>query len=76
MDAAFREGAITQIRIFLFAGHDTTSSTICYVFHLLRKNTRVLERISREHEDILGPAHQTAYKIQSDPNILLKLEYT
>ncbi|PPJ52103.1 hypothetical protein CBER1_09613 [Cercospora berteroae] len=76
MDAAFREGAITQIRIFLFAGHDTTSSTICYVFHLLRKNPQVLERIRREHEEILGPASQTASKIQSDPNILHKLEYT
>jgi uncharacterized ubiquitin-like protein YukD len=34
MDATFRNVAICQIRTFAFAGHDTTSSTICYAFHL------------------------------------------
>ena len=29
IDEEFRSAAITQIRTFIFAGHDTTSSTIC-----------------------------------------------
>ena len=30
MDAEFRKGAIDNLLILLFAGHDTTSSTLCY----------------------------------------------
>jgi len=29
LDEEFKENAITQALIFIFAGHDTTSSTIC-----------------------------------------------
>ncbi|KAI5365287.1 putative cytochrome P450 [Septoria linicola] len=76
MDAEFREGAITQIRVFLFAGHDTTSSTICYAYHLLRKHPKSMQRIREEHEAILGPVATTADTIKDDPNILHKLEYT
>lgn len=37
-DPMFRDFAIRQIRLFLFTGHDSTSSTICYTFHLLSQN--------------------------------------
>src|SRR5690242_8149482 len=38
LDEHFTRYAIYQIRLFLFAGNDTTSSTIVYVFHLLSKH--------------------------------------
>lgn len=38
MDPAFRTAAISNIKTFLFAGHDTTSSTICYAYYYLSKN--------------------------------------
>lgn len=76
MDAEFRKGAITQIRVCLFAGHDTTSSTICYAYHLLQKHPQSLQRIRQEHEAILGPVSQAAERIKRDPSILHELEYT
>ncbi|EME82297.1 uncharacterized protein MYCFIDRAFT_138822, partial [Pseudocercospora fijiensis CIRAD86] len=76
LDKTFKEGAITQIRICLFAGHDTTSSTICYAMYMLGKHPEVLQRLRLEHENILGPISQTASNIKSDPYSLNKLEYT
>lgn len=76
LDQEFRAGAITQIRIFLFAGHDTTSSTICYALYLLSKHPACLEQIRQEHERILGPVDAAAETIRRDPYILNKLEYT
>lgn len=76
MDSAFRAGAITQIRVFLFAGHDTTSSTMCYIFYLLEKHPHCLETIRQEHETILGPIDSTAETIRNSPHLLNKLEYT
>lgn len=63
-------------RVCLFAGHDTTSSTICYAYHLLQKHPQCLQRIREEHEAILGPVSQAAERIKQDPKILHKLEYT
>lgn len=77
MDSAFKAGVITQIRTFIFAGHDTTSSTLCYVFHLLSKHPAVLQRIQAEHDSILGTdAGAAADAIKANPHILNKLEYT
>lgn len=35
MDASFAMTARAQIKLFLFAGHDKPSGTICYTYHLL-----------------------------------------
>jgi cytochrome P450 len=76
MDAAFREGVITQIRLFLFAGHDTTSSTICYALYLLRKHPSCLRRIRAEHDAVLGPVAHAAARLRAAPHLLHRLEYT
>ena len=31
IDPIFKEIAINQSKLFLFSGHDTTSSTVCYI---------------------------------------------
>ena len=33
VDPTFKTFAISQIKRFLFSGHDTTSSTMCYIFY-------------------------------------------
>ncbi|KAK5167401.1 uncharacterized protein LTR77_007100 [Saxophila tyrrhenica] len=76
MDTEFREAAIAQIRTFIFAGHDTTSSTICYATYMLQKNPDCLAKIRKEHDDILGPLESTPEAIKNDPHVLNKLEYT
>lgn len=77
MDSAFKAGVITQIRTFIFAGHDTTSSTLCYAYYLLSKHPSSLARIRAEHDSILGQDENAAADlIKTNPHILNKLEYT
>jgi sterigmatocystin biosynthesis cytochrome P450 monooxygenase len=77
MDATFRDTAICQIRKFAFAGHDTTSSTICYAFHLLSTHPSLRRLLIAEHNDVLGRDYkQTASLINENPNILNQLPYT
>jgi sterigmatocystin biosynthesis cytochrome P450 monooxygenase len=77
MDATFRDIAICQIRTFAFAGHDTTSSTICYAFHLLSTHPSIRRLLIAEHNDVLGRDYkQTASLINENPNILNQLPYT
>lgn len=33
-DREFEQMAIDQMKSFLFAGHETTSSTLCYIYYL------------------------------------------
>jgi sterigmatocystin biosynthesis cytochrome P450 monooxygenase len=77
MDSTFKKFTMSQIKLFLFSGHDTTSSTVCWLFYVLATNPAVLSRVRSEHESILGPnASQTASVITADPFLLNKLPYT
>ncbi|TVY80769.1 Cytochrome P450 monooxygenase aflN [Lachnellula suecica] len=73
----FKSFATYQIRTFLFAGHDTTSSSICHIFYLLSKNQQTLRKMRDEHNSVLGPNPALAGSIISDnPHILNQLVYT
>jgi len=76
LDPDFKKHAITQIRVFIFAGHDTTSSAICYAIYLLQKHPDTLARLRAEHDKVLGPPEGAADLIRNDPYIVNKLEYT
>jgi len=54
LDPEFRAFAISQIRLFVFVGHDSTSSTICYILHLLATHAEALAQVRQEHDQILG----------------------
>ncbi|KAL8735163.1 MAG: hypothetical protein Q9166_001039 [cf. Caloplaca sp. 2 TL-2023] len=73
----FKQSAIDQFKTFLFAGHDTTSSTACYIIHLLSKHPAVLDKVCREHDEIYGSdTSKTAEAITKDPHSLNRLPYT
>lgn len=76
IDEEFRRSAITQIRTFIFAGHDTTSSTICYAIYMLEKHPECLARIRKEHDEVLGSIEGTPQLIKDNPHIVNQLEYT
>ncbi|KAI5366059.1 putative cytochrome P450 [Septoria linicola] len=77
LDSEFKQAAISNVKTMLFAGHDTTSSTICYAYYYLAKAPNALERIKKELADVFGPdPSQTAAKIIAEPHLLNKLEYT
>ena len=77
MDKAFREFTKTQIRTFLFAGHDTTSSSMCYTFYLLFRNPACLEKLCAEHDTVFGADYTKASSILSkQPQLINRLPYT
>lgn len=77
MDETFKNTAICQIRTFLFAGHDTSSSTPCYCYHLLSLHPHVRRRMVDELDTILGKnVGQAASRIAGNPHLLNQLTYT
>ncbi|KAL9015327.1 MAG: hypothetical protein Q9173_000055 [Seirophora scorigena] len=77
MDATFRDAAICQIRTFLFAGHDTSSSTLCYCYHLLSMHPEIRDSVALEHDSVLGPEPvQAASLLSEKPHLLNQLPYT
>lgn len=79
LDDEFRNLAIRQIRLFVFAGHDSTASAICYIFHALSNHPEALARLRHEHDEILGPNPDpaaAASKISENPRLVNNLPYT
>ena len=77
LDPEFKRAATSNIKTFIFAGHDTTSATICYVLYYLSKNPSMLQRARDEHDSVFGPDVKTVgAQLQKDPHKLNKLEYT
>ena len=77
MDSTFKKFIMSQIKLFLFSGHDTTSSTVCYIFYVLATNPTILARVRAEHASIIGlDTSKVASLITSEPFLLNKLPYT
>lgn len=76
LDPEFKQNAITQIRTFLFAGHDTTSSVICYALYLLQKHPSAFSRLRAEHDSVLGSIESTPGTLKQAPHLVNQLEYT
>ena len=77
LDASFKSWAITQIRLFLFAGHDSTSSTICYIYYLLARHPSCLARLRAEHDSIFGTDLATVPTLLLEqPHLINQLPYT
>ena len=77
IDPTFKEIAINQMKLFLFSGHDTTASTVCYVLYLISTHPDVLTQLCAEHDTVLTPnPSETASLISKDPYLLNKLPYT
>ncbi|MCJ1402698.1 hypothetical protein MMC11_005919 [Xylographa trunciseda] len=77
MEDTFKAMSMNQIKLFLFAGHDTTSSTLCYMYYLLQKNPEIQKKLHAELDDVFGTdLTKTASLITENPHILNKLSYT
>ncbi|KAK7993757.1 hypothetical protein PG989_007138 [Apiospora arundinis] len=73
----FVDRLIANLKIFLFAGHDTTAATICFMTKLLQDNPESLAKLRAEHDAVLGadPTQATQALIAS-PHLLHALPYT
>jgi cytochrome P450 len=75
--SSLRRDILDQVKTFIFAGHDTTSSTICYIIYLLHLYPDVYATLKHELDTYLPTEiEQAAEKIRADPYIINKLEYT
>ena len=77
IDPTFRAAMMDHIKIFMLAGHDTTSSTICYAAHALSQHPEALAKVLKEYDDVFGSnVTQTAARIKEDPYLINKLPFT
>ncbi|KAF1956349.1 cytochrome P450 [Byssothecium circinans] len=77
LDDHFAQYATNQIRLFLFAGNDTTSSSIVYTYHLLSKNPEAMEKLQKEHDEIFSPdTSKAANLLKEKPALLNQCRYT
>ncbi|KAK7937205.1 uncharacterized protein PG986_014073 [Apiospora aurea] len=77
--ATFKRLVIPQLRMFLYAGHDTTSSTLLYCYYLLSTHPEELEKVRTEQDEVFGRniSHQHLYEvIAKDPALLNQTPYT
>lgn len=67
----------SQLRVFLFAGHDTSSSALTYTYYLLSKHQGALELLLAEHDAVFSihPTDALA-QIHANPHKLNHLPYT
>ncbi|KAF2256296.1 cytochrome P450 [Trematosphaeria pertusa] len=72
----FLEVASAQLRLFLFAGHDTTSSVLIYCYHALSMKPEAMKRLRAEHDEVFGDVSTTAETIVKSPQLLNQLPYT
>jgi len=71
------DAILANLKLFLFAGHDTTSSTICWMFKLLQDNPDCLSKLRAEHDRVLGEDPiQAAMLLRESPQLLSNLTYT
>jgi cytochrome P450 len=73
----FNQFVIDQMKTFMFAGHDTTGSTISYIYYLLDKHPESLAKVREEHDEVFGKdITVTADLIRENPSLINKHVYT
>ena len=64
-----------RVKIFLFAGHETSSSTLCYCFYYFSKLPEVRTKARKEIETVFGKNADIAEMMKKQPTLVNKLEY-
>lgn len=75
LDPDFRRDAVDQVKIFLFAGHETSASTISYCFYYMSRNAEVGEKVLKELDVVFGRGADIGQRIKDEPTLVNKLEY-
>ncbi|CAJ2511542.1 Uu.00g071670.m01.CDS01 [Anthostomella pinea] len=69
----FIDNLVSNLKMFLFAGHDTTTSAICFMTKALQDNPQCLTKLRDEHGTIVGPDTKI---LSTSPHLLNSLPYT
>lgn len=68
---------ISNLKSFMFAGHDTLASTICFVVKCLEENQDCLAKLRDEHDSVFGTdVDSAASLLKKSPHLLHSLPYT
>lgn len=67
-----------EVMTLLFAGHDTTTSTVSFMFHELARNEDVTKRLRAEQDEVIGDRDLTAADLDGStlPQLEMALEET
>ncbi|MDQ4048916.1 MAG: cytochrome P450 [Actinomycetota bacterium] len=66
-----------QVTTLLFAGHDTSTSTITFLMHELARNPEALEQVRREQDRVLGGEPPTVPQLADElPELDMALDET
>ncbi|KAI1872962.1 uncharacterized protein JN550_003836 [Neoarthrinium moseri] len=73
----FLDKVVNHVKMFLFAGHDTTATTVAYAYFALYSHPEKLALLRAEHDAVFGAdLSQTAERIAANPSLLNQLPYT
>ena len=75
-DAAFVAVVLAQLKVFLFAGHDTTATSLCWALHALYRDPPSLARVRAELDAVLGPPAASAAVLRARPHLVHALPFT
>jgi cytochrome P450 len=76
-EAEYRRGMIQNLKIIIFAGSDTTSTTICRAYFLLERNPACLARLRAEHDAVFGTDPDAAAgMLKAQPALINAVPYT
>jgi cytochrome P450 len=74
------EDYVQSAGAFVFAGHDTISTTLSWLFYTLTQHSNVLRKLKQEHERVFGPDGRDTKgiytQIVENPTKLSELKYT
>lgn len=77
LDAEFKRWATTQVRLFLFAGHDSTAATIVYSLYMLSKHPKARCQVRAELDQVFGKGLDSAAGVLKErPQQINRLTYT
>jgi len=76
LDPNFAGIAANQIRMFIFAGNDSTASTLTYAYHLLARNPSALAELRQEHNRIFSSDTNAGNLLRKDPALINQCRYT
>ncbi|KAK7539453.1 cytochrome P450 [Phyllosticta citribraziliensis] len=78
LDPSHLEALSSQTRLFLFAGHDTTSTTLCHGLYTLSQHPRWCDQLRAEHAAVLGPdpGDPAAAALAARPHLLNEMPVT
>ncbi|KAI1131062.1 vera protein [Nemania abortiva] len=80
LDPEFMKTLYDNLNILLYAGYDTTASTICFMAKSLQDNADCLAELRAEHDKVLGrftvSPDAVAAALIADPQLIFSVPYT